>query len=145
MFATMTRYYTTTYPRTTSVEPTTLKISDEAGVWMVIAFILAIIGGVLLHFLFVKSKTEPKNKFLVWLKNFLAFKIMWIETIAKVVYYMLTIFIILASFALISSSFLAFIVTLVLGPIALRVTYESVMMFIMIWRNTNDIAKNTKK
>jgi len=40
---------------------------------------------------------------------------------------------------------LPFICTLVLGPIGLRIAYESMVMFIMIWRNTQDISDNTKK
>ncbi len=145
MFATISRYYTTTYPGTFTGGEELPAMSTEAGVWIIIALILAIIGGILVHFLFVKAKTAPKSKFLVWLKDFLSFKIMWIETILKVIYYILNIFIILASFAFISTSFLAFIVVLVLGPIALRISYELMMMFIMIWKNTANIAKNIKK
>lgn len=112
-------------------------------VWTIISLILAIVGGILVYFLFVKAKEDPKNKFLKWLKDFLAFKTMWIETILKVLYYILTIFFILGSFALIPVSFLSFISTLVLAPIVIRLIYEFSMMFIMIWRNTADIAKNT--
>lgn len=132
-------YYTTSYPTVTT------GVSAGAGIWTIIALILAIIGGVLVYFLFVKAKQEPKGKFLVWLKDFLAFKTMWIEPIMKVLYYIGTIFVVLASFSLISVSFLSFILTLVLGPIIIRLLYEGAMMFIMIWHNTQTIADNTKK
>ena len=33
------------------------------GIWTIVALILAIIGGVLIYFLFVKAKTTPKGKF----------------------------------------------------------------------------------
>ena len=128
-----------------SYSSSSLASSSDLGIWGVIAFILAIIGGLLVYFLFVNAKTTPKNKFLIWLKDFLAFKTMWIEAIAKVLYYISTIYLILFSFALISTSFLSFILTLVLGPIIIRILYEVFVMFIMIWRNTADIAKNTKK
>ena len=131
-------YYTT--PTTSS-----FGAGVDFGVWGIIAIILAIIGGILAYFLFVKAKQEPKNKFLKWLKEFLDFKVMWIEPIMKVLYYIATIFCILISFALISFSFVSFILTLVLGPIFIRLVYEAVMMMIMIWRNTRDIAENTKK
>lgn len=123
----------------------TASQAADMGVWMIIALVLALIGGVLVYFLFVNSKNNPKGKFLQWLKQFLAFKIMWIEPIMKVIYYVLTIYVVLFSFSLISVSFLAFIGCLVLGPIAIRLVYEATMMFIMIWRNTKDIAENTKK
>lgn len=118
------------------------------GIWTIIALILAIIGGILVYFLFVNAKTEPKNKFLKWLKDFLSFKIMWIEGILKVVYYFATIFTILISFSFLAlggMGFLMFLLTLVLGPVIIRIVYEATMMFIMIWRNTKDIADNTKK
>ncbi|MBR2994324.1 hypothetical protein IKF32_00145 [Candidatus Saccharibacteria bacterium] len=119
-----------------------------AGIWTIIAAILAIVGGILVYFLFVKSKTEPKGKFAKWLKDFLAFKVMWIEPILKVVYYIATIFIILFSFtflALGGVGILSFFMCLILGPIAVRLAYEMTMMFIMIWRNTRDIAEKVTK
>lgn len=119
-----------------------------ASIWGIIALVLAIVGGILVYFLFVKAKTEPKGKFVKWLKDFLSFKIMWIEPILKVVYYVATIFTVLYSFtflALGGYGFLMFLMCLVLGPIIIRIVYEATMMFIMIWRNTRDIAENTKK
>ena len=137
------------YQTTTTYQPS--ATSGElagAGIWIIIALILAIIGGILLYFLFVKSKDEPKGKFAKWLKDFLSFKIMWIEPILKTVYYILTIFIILFSFAFLSEGgvgVLMWLCTLVFGPIAIRLMYEMTMMFIMIWHNTKDIAENTAK
>lgn len=124
---------------------TTASQAADAGIWLIIAAIIALVGGILVHFLFVKSKKEPTNKFLVWLKDFLAFKTMWIETLLKVIYYVATIYVVLASFAMISFSFLSFLAMLILGPIALRIAYEACMILIMIWRNTQEIANNTKK
>ena len=119
-----------------------------ASIWGIIALVLAIVGGILVYFLFVNAKTEPKGKFAKWLKDFLSFKIMWIEPILKVIYYVATIFTVLYSFtflALGGYGFLMFLMCLVLGPIIIRIVYEATMMFIMIWRNTRDIAENTKK
>ncbi|MBQ3263992.1 hypothetical protein IJH06_02690 [Candidatus Saccharibacteria bacterium] len=124
---------------------TTGSSSADAGIWLIIAAIIALIGGILVHFLFVKSKKEPTNKFLIWLKDFLAFKIMWIETLLKIIYYIATIYVVLASFSMISVSFLSFLLMLILAPIGIRLLYEALMMGIMIWRNTQDIAKNTEK
>ena len=123
-----------------------------AGIWLIIAAILAVVGGILVYFLFVRSKNEPKGKFGKWLKDFLAFKVMWIEPILKVVYYIATIFIILYSFTyfgmfniLGGMALLMWLLTIILGPIIIRIVYEMTMMFIMIWHNTRDIAENTKK
>ena len=115
------------------------------GIWGIIAGILAIVGGVLAYFLFVKAKTTPKGKFVKWLKDFLAFKTMWLEPFLKVMYYIETIFVVLISFAFISTSFLMFLGILVLGPIFTRLIYEMFMMFVMIWHNSQEIADNTRK
>ena len=117
-------------------------------IWLGIAAVIAVIGGILLYFLFVKSKDQPKGKFAKWLKDFLNFRIMWIEPILKVVYYILTIGVILGSFgflALGAGGIIAFFLCLILGPIIVRLGYEGTMMFIMIWRNTQDISDHTKK
>ena len=118
------------------------------GIWTVIAAILAIVGGILVYFLFVKSKNTPKGKFAKWLKDFLSFKVMWIEPILKVVYYVATIFSVLYSFtflALGGVGILLWLGVLIFAPILIRIAYEATMMFIMIWRNTQDISDNTKK
>ena len=117
----------------------------DAGIWLIIAAIIALVGGILVHFLFVKSKKEPTNKFLIWLKDFLAFRTMWIETLLKIIYYIATIYVVLASFSMISFSFLSFLAMLILAPVLIRIVYEALMMGVMIWRNTQEIANNTKK
>lgn len=123
-----------------------------AGIWLIIAAILSIVGGVLVYFLFVKSNTAPKGKFCKWLKDFLSFKTMWIEIILKIFYYIATIFIALYSFVFLGAfntmggaALLMFFLTLIVGPIIIRLIYEASIMFVMIWRNTKDIAENTKK
>lgn len=117
-------------------------------IWGVIALILAIVGSILIYVLFVRSKTAPKGKFAKWLKDFLSFKIMWIEPILKMIYYFATIFAVLYSFTFLTlggTGILLWLMCLILGPIVIRLVYEATMMFIMIWRNTKDIADNTKK
>ncbi len=145
--------YTYTYGgNTISTSDYGAGIIDGSGIWGIIALILAIVGGILVYFLFVKQKAEPKGKFAKWLKDFLSFKIMWIETILKIVYYIATIFVILFSFSFFGMTnilggvaILYFFLCLILGPIIVRLGYEATMMFIMIWRNTQDISDHTKK
>ena len=124
---------------------TTASTNQAMGIWAVVASVLALVGGILVYFLFVKSKQEPKGKFVKWLKDFLAFKTMWLEPLVKILYYVATIEVILMSFAIIPQNFLAFLVMLILGPIVVRLVYELFMMLIMMWRNSQEIADNTKK
>ena len=123
-----------------NMEPSVASI-----VWSVLAVVLAIVGGILVYILFLNNKKLKLNGFLAWLKNFLNFKTMMLEVILKVLYLIATIYVILSSFSLIGTNFLLFLITLVLGPVIIRIIFESALMFIMIWKNTSDISKNTKK
>lgn len=116
-----------------------------SAVWTIIAFILAVVGGFLAYYLFVKNTKKMDNKFLNWLKRFLNFKEMLIEPILKVSYIILAIFITLYSFNMIGVSFISFLFTLVLGNIILRIIYEWCLVLIMIWKNTTEINDKTKK
>lgn len=122
--------------------------TPETGVWGIIALIIAFVGAVLLYFLFVNSKTEVKGKFAKWLKDFLSFRIMWLEPILKMAYYFATIATILLSFTFLQfggNGVLYFFLTLIGGPILTRVIYEMFMIIVMIWRNTQDISDKMKK
>ena len=113
--------------------------------WMIIALILAIAGGILVYFLFLKKDNENKfTGFLKYLYEFLSFKKMWLESILKISYLILAIYISLMSFELIGTSFLGFILTLVFGNIVLRVVYELLLLLLTICRNTTEINKKLK-
>lgn len=113
--------------------------------WMIIALILAIAGGILVYFLFLKKDNENKfTGFVKYLYEFLSFKKMWLESILKISYLILAIYISLMSFELIGTSFLGFILTLVFGNIVLRVVYELSLLLLTICRNTTEINKKLK-
>lgn len=115
-------------------------------VWLIVSLILAIVGGILVYFLFLSKKNEGKfTGFLGWLYDFLSFKKMFLETLLKVTYLILAIYVTLGSFALIGTSFLSFLLMLVVGNIVVRVIYEFSLILLVICRNTTEIAKNTKK
>ncbi len=113
--------------------------------WTVVSLILAIIGGILVYFLFIKGKDLKLSAGLQKLRDLLDFKIMLIEPILKILYLVITLFIMLSSFSLITVNFLGFLLMFILGPIAVRIIYEASLMFLMIWKNTKIIADNTDK
>lgn len=120
-------------------------ISNSSTTWMIVAFILAVVGGILTYFLFLKKDNNNKfTGFVNYLYEFLSFKKMWLETILKVSYLILTIYITLMSFELIGKSFIAFLLTLVFGNIILRVVYELSLILLTICRNTTEINKKLK-
>ena len=116
-----------------------------AAMWTVVSLILAIIGGVLVYFLFIKGKDLNLSAGLTKLRDLLDFKIMLIEPILKILYLVITIFVILISFNFITINFLSFLLTLLLGPVIVRIIYEASLMLVMIWKNTKIIADNTAK
>ncbi len=115
-------------------------------VWTIIAAVLAVVGGLVLYFTFLSKKNEGKfNGFLGWLYNFLSFKSLIIENILKICYLIVALFVTLASFALIGSNFLAFILSITLGNLAVRITYELLLVVLVICKNTTEINSKMKK
>lgn len=116
--------------------------SSGNSVWIIISAVVAVIGGIVLYFTFLAKKNEGKyTGFLGWMYDFLTFKKMVIENILKILYLMVALFITLSSFALLSSSFLAFIGYLLIGNLIARIMYELFLVVLIICRNTTDINK----
>ena len=126
------------------VSPSLLEGSVGSIIWTIVAFILAIVGAFVVYFLFVKPESKTDNKFLAWLKEFLDFQTMLIEPILKISYIFTALFITLSSFAIIGTSFLGFLATLIVGNLLARVGYEAGMLIIGIWKNTTEINKRTR-
>ena len=114
------------------------------GIWMIVSFVIALVGGILLYYLLLKPERDVPNKFLAWVKDFFTFNKMLIEDILKIAYIVLAIFITLFSFSLIAVNFFAFLGLLIFGNIILRLLAEFLLLFVMIWKNTNDINKRLK-
>ena len=121
-----------------------MSTGTAAVVWNIVSLILALVGCFVVYFLFVVKKDDPKQKFLAWLKDFLDFKKMLIETILKIAYLFFAIYITLSSFTLIGTTFVGFLVMLIVGNIVLRLAFEGMIMLIMIWKNTTEINKKMK-
>lgn len=117
-----------------------------SGIWTIVSVILAIIGGIVLYFKFLSKKNEGKfTGFLGWLYDFLTFKKMMIENVLKILYIIVALFVTLSSFGLISISFLAFLLTLVIGNVLTRVIYELLLVKLVICKNTTEINKKLNK
>lgn len=117
-----------------------------SGIWTIVSVILAIIGGIVLYFTFLSKKNEGKfTGFLGWLYDFLTFKKMMIENVLKILYIIVALFVTLSSFGLISISFLAFLLTLVIGNVLTRVIYELLLVKLVICKNTTEINKKLNK
>ena len=118
----------------------------NASVWIIVSLILAIIGGILIYFLFLNKKNDGKfNGFVGWLYDFLSFKKMFMEALLKIAYIVVALFITLSSFATIGSNFLGFLLTLIVGNIIARLIYEFALILLVICRNTTEINKKLTK
>ena len=54
----------------------------NSSVWLIVSVILAVVGGILIYFLFLSKKNEGKFKgFAGWLYDFLSFKKMFMEAL----------------------------------------------------------------
>lgn len=108
---------------------------NVAGVWTLVSFILAICGALVLYFTFLSKNNDNKyTGFLGWLYDVLTFKTLTLETILKVAYLFVALFITLASFELIGVNFLSFLVTLVIGNLVARVVFESGLLILLMYR-----------
>lgn len=118
----------------------------DASVWMIVSIILAIIGGILIYFLFLSKKNEGKfNGFVGWLYDFLSFKKMFMEALLKITYLIVALYITLSSFALIGTSFIGFLAMLIIGNVVARLVYEFSLLLLVICRNTTEINKKLSK
>lgn len=116
--------------------------SSGNAIWIIISAVVAIIGGIVLYFTFLSKKNEGKfTGFLGWMYDFLTFKKMVIENILKIVYLIVASFITLSSLAFISSSFVTFLLYLVLGNLIARISYEIFLVILVICKNTTEINK----
>lgn len=124
----------------------TYNSMSEAGIWIIISLVVAIIGGICLYFTVFSKENEKKyTGFMAKLYDFIKFKTMYITEILKISYLILAIYITLASFSLISTSFILFIMMLVIGNLVLRIIYEFSLVLLSIHENVSEINKKLKK
>ena len=110
----------------------TRSTSSLAGslVWTIIAVVLAVIGGIALYFtVFSKNNEKKYTGFMAKLYEWFQFKYFVIDDLFRIGYIVSALALTLLSFNLISTSFLSFILVLVLGNIGLRVSFELLMLF----------------
>ena len=122
----------------------TTGASGAASIWIIISFIVAVVGGIVLYFTFLRKKNDGKfTGFLGWVYDFLSFKKMMVEDILRVCYLISAILITLLSF--VAGNLLSCLMVLILGNIAIRMTYELTLVILIICRNTTSINSMMKK
>ena len=133
--------YASSYARSS-----TMNSLAASGIWVIVSIVLAIVGGIDVYFTFLKKENEGKyTGFLGWMYEFLTFKKLTIESVLKILYLICALFVTLSSFSIISTSFIAFLLYLVIGNLAIRIAYELILVRLIICRNTTEINKKLDK
>ena len=123
-----------------------LNSAVGSSIWIIISLVLAVVGSILVYFLFLNNKNEGKfSGFIGWLYDFLSFRKMFLESLLQIIYLIISIYITLFSFVFIGSNFLLFLANLILGNVFVRIIYEFSLILLVICRNTTEIVKSIKK
>ena len=101
-----------------------------AGAASILILLLALVGAVVTMILFLpRKKRGTYQGFAARLYDFLNFNSFWLPTIVKATYLFLTIYTILGGlYLMISASFFGGLLTIVLGPILMRLLYEVIFV-----------------
>lgn len=113
-------------------------------IWTIIALVLAFVGGITLYFTVFNKKNESKYKgFMAVLYDLVHFRYFVIDDLARIFYIVSALAVTLLSFNFIGKW--QFLVMLLGGNLALRITYEFMMLFINLCHDVRDINSKTKK
>ncbi len=119
-----------------------MTTSNDASVWGIVSFLVALCAGIVLYFTFLNPKNaENYNGFTKKLYNFLSFKVMSLESILKICYLVFAIYITISSFSFISTSFIQFLLVLFIGNIMIRLIFEGCLLILMIHKELVEINK----
>ena len=114
---------------------------------VVLGIILGVAATVFLYCCIIPKRFDGtfKNKFFQIVHDYFNFKTLYIEIALKFIFVVATVLVICIGFFLLfaksfgTSTFLMGLSTMIFGPVALRLTYEAIMMFVMLVRNTIEI------
>ncbi|MBQ9910752.1 MAG: hypothetical protein IJM50_04560 [Lachnospiraceae bacterium] len=102
------------------------------------------IAGLLLTgcvYLFLTSKKQEKSLKggLRWLRNFLTFRKIYLEAVLRFLYILTTCFVVATGFLMIFERGWRGLLLMIVGPVAVRIVYELLMLFIVLVKNVMEI------
>ena len=114
--------------------------TTDTGVWALISLLVALCAGIVLYFTFLNPKNgEHYTGTTKKIYDFLSFKIMSLETILKICYLVIAIYITIMSFSFITESFIEFLLVLFLGNIIVRLIFEGSLLILMIHKELVEV------
>ena len=121
--------------------------SSASGTLAIVALILAVVATILAFVFIVPEKNRKKlNAFGKFLHDTVNFKYLIVEKILQALYIFLTVYIILEGFFMLFNEYVGArgLLMMILGPIAIRLAYEFVIMFILLIKNVIQINNKLK-
>lgn len=121
--------------------------SGASGTLAIVALILAVVATVLAFVFIVPEKNRKKlNAFGKFLHDTVNFKYLIVEKILQALYIFVTVYIILEGFFMLFNEYVGArgLLMMILGPIAVRLAYEFVIMFILLIKNVVQINNKLK-
>ncbi len=114
---------------------------------LVIILLVAVILAIVLNFTFLSKKNEGKYKgALGKIYNFLCFNKFYVEEIFKLIYIITAVVItVIGLIMLFNFNFIVGLLIIIIANVLLRITYELIMMFIILCRKTVSIDKRLDK
>ena len=121
--------------------------SSDFGTLAVVALILAVVATVLAFVFIVPEKNRKKlNAFGKFLHDTVNFKYLIVEKILQATYIFFTAYVILEGFFMLFNEYVGArgLLMMILGPIGIRLSYEFIMMFILLVKNVIQINNKLK-
>lgn len=110
-----------------------------------VAFIIALAATIIIYCVFMdKRNKESYSNPLKKIYDYLHFNNFFMEPILKITYIFSSLYLTISAFGYIGTSFLFFLLLLIIGNIILRMVFEGLMIIYKIYLNLNEINKKTK-
>lgn len=121
------------------------KTTGNFYTFKLVAFIIALAATVIIYCVFMdKRNKDSYSNHLKKLYDYLHFNNFFMEPILKITYIFSSLYLTISAFGYIGTSFLFFLLLLILGNIILRMVFEGLMVIYKIYLNLNEINKKTK-
>ncbi len=121
------------------------KTTGNIYTFKLVAFIIALAATIIIYCVFMdKRNKESYSNPLKKIYDYLHFNNFFMEPILKITYIFSSLYLTISAFGYIGTSFLFFLLLLIIGNIILRMVFEGLMIIYKIYLNLNEINKKTK-
>lgn len=120
------------------------KTTGNIYTFKLVAFIIALAATIIIYCVFMDKRNKSYSNPLKKIYDYLHFNNFFMEPILKITYIFSSLYLTISAFGYIGTSFLFFLLLLIIGNIILRMVFEGLMIIYKIYLNLNEINKKTK-